>query len=700
LPSHVDSTTIMAGGRPPSYAPFERVPDEIISRIFTLGAEGPPSAYWPMTNHRGPAAFTGLVSLVNHRWYAITRARSNAHLWHSVAIFRCVPDEDEGYDPVDSLKYFAHTLSKSAGADLHIHVSLEAGAVTFVEDVDWGVGFHFLLVALRLLQPYSHQLADLVLVWNPPYIASRILHLVSEFRTCSRLRSLRLIHSAIFYEDWRRIMNHQRDPDDLDTLYTSSGWSRETQENSFPWLLDQFVYNPDLEERDVSGAPAMKLPTGSMLHTLELWNWSTIVKPCTLDDLIRLLDNCPALRRLTADLRYMSAAGGIDARRPTVCSQIRRMKFVGPEWAIFAVLAAYLYPPLSKMTLFVIEPPALKDSTGEEIHRIRPPLQLSFIHVFKYFSPSQIAEPLLEAVGKSAHVSRICLPDHFSRVMGMAQVGRQSFNSSKFPLPLNSPKELRIDAPPNCPAWSSKIFTRVDLAVTELLDIRAGSTGYSAALKEPDMSDAILASRLKTIVVALGNDFGIGHLTVKAVLDLSQRLVAPNLESMSLCWKKIHQEKDVVLFSHPSASQSEPASMEASSVTLSWRSSGHGGPIGPKELQHIAFSKVKVIHMDIFSAQWLSYWERNASPSCILSLLGDPIGTPLSEPARMKHIVFLEEIYIRLHFDMDAVSTKCIEKLKTMILEMAAKRSKTVHPLKTVRFQDSNGDCLLDIARE
>ncbi len=105
---------------------FDTIPDELLSRIITIGAEyhagdtGKIEDFIAMPTLDDfapvPSRFTAVASLVCWRWYWITRARGNAHLWEITA---ALDFDRSSLDGGFELTAYNWRLSVSNGCDIH-----------------------------------------------------------------------------------------------------------------------------------------------------------------------------------------------------------------------------------------------------------------------------------------------------------------------------------------------------------------------------------------------------------------------------------------------------------------------------------------------------------------------------------------------------------------------------------------------------
>jgi hypothetical protein len=405
------------------------------------------------------------------------------------------------------------------------------------------------------------------------------------------------------------------------------------------------------------------------------------------------------LHYLCADIRQISKLGAVDFARNIAASRIRKMKLIGSTSAMLSVLSAYLFPNLSKLSLYVTEGPTLDPLGQKQPGTITPRLSPPAIRTLKYFSPSQVSDELLKAVSSKAHITRVHLPNCYPRRTGIDS----DQIPQTFPLPLRSPKELCIAVPRQCDICSSGYFTRLDLTATELLDIRPGIASQSTSLKASGFEDAILAPILKAITVSA--ELGLVPSSVDScfgpIFDLFQRLAAPLLQSISLQTMKAGQEHLVMYFNPGSSSlEKDKISMpKAGSFKIGWGTIYPRCPIGSKDLHHEILDNVKIVIMEFDDIDWIPFLPGDGAvtPLGFLRQLGDPLFHPQGKISGMKCLPLLHTLRIAMGSKMD---TGGVERLNANTLELVEQRRRCGYPLESVSIIDVGGRSILEIATE
>ncbi len=132
---------------------FDRLPDEVISLIFTIGCEtrvgrGVGSVFLH-TYRRTLYEFAELVGLTCRRFYVITRAESNSHFYYMAV--------DLGTMTVDLAKTIStlyESLRSSKGCDIHLYVRI-------FDDQYGAVNTRLLLHTFNRVKRYARQLASI-----------------------------------------------------------------------------------------------------------------------------------------------------------------------------------------------------------------------------------------------------------------------------------------------------------------------------------------------------------------------------------------------------------------------------------------------------------------------------------------------------------------------------------------------------------
>src|ERR1700761_8976573 len=141
------------------------MPDELLTRIFTIGGESDRMEYGSYRSMpRRMKPFIRSVSLVCHRWYQIVLAKGNFHFWRTIlgiGFGNDVPVEQQGYE-------FKNALTESQNSDLILWWSSYNVESSFTR-----IALHFLL----MLKNHAHQLVQLHLY----YSGSAVRDIITSF---------------------------------------------------------------------------------------------------------------------------------------------------------------------------------------------------------------------------------------------------------------------------------------------------------------------------------------------------------------------------------------------------------------------------------------------------------------------------------------------------------------------------------------
>ncbi len=135
---------------------FDRLPDETITRIFTLGREDLRSilgrtSVLLTSPRRLPYSFTTCVRTLCRRFRSITLDRGNAHLFYVTAHIWFHPSEDLSVLTTN----FYRTLDISDGCEIHLFIFLDASFGN--SQMAWRLTLH----AMEAVRKYSSQLVDI-----------------------------------------------------------------------------------------------------------------------------------------------------------------------------------------------------------------------------------------------------------------------------------------------------------------------------------------------------------------------------------------------------------------------------------------------------------------------------------------------------------------------------------------------------------
>src|ERR1700761_1364534 len=110
---------------------IDRLPDEILSRIFTVSTEVPldfyskidqlkydPDMYYTIPHKRRMQPTTRTIASVPHRWNAMAHSPGNSNLWIAAASLVC--GRWSSQDPTHQLIQFRDILRSSRQCDLDI----------------------------------------------------------------------------------------------------------------------------------------------------------------------------------------------------------------------------------------------------------------------------------------------------------------------------------------------------------------------------------------------------------------------------------------------------------------------------------------------------------------------------------------------------------------------------------------------------
>jgi hypothetical protein len=173
-------------------SPFDKVPEEIISRIFSTGSDTYPIGYWPRNTKRVDRhsairnPFADQVAPVCQLWNQITRLRCNQHLWH-FSISLEIPSDF----PTECLADLEDQLLSGAGFELWIKVSQFRDWTHLNPPIGTGIVIiKVLAITHRMLSPYAHLVAGFELPDCDPLFHQVTRQLFSVMSQWPRIHTL------------------------------------------------------------------------------------------------------------------------------------------------------------------------------------------------------------------------------------------------------------------------------------------------------------------------------------------------------------------------------------------------------------------------------------------------------------------------------------------------------------------------------
>jgi hypothetical protein len=175
---------------------FDKVPDEIISRIITVGCDMAtrsgeiPRANLYESEKPVPHPFAANSRAVCQRWHAIVHTRSNAHMWCIAAYLQDPNIIYEGEWSNDlTLARFQSRLSSSNGCDIYVYYeTFPRNEHTVLSD---SLEIRTLVLAMKLIKPYQLQIASFQFPLRSN-MTGLVTQLVRALGFCPRLHSIRI----------------------------------------------------------------------------------------------------------------------------------------------------------------------------------------------------------------------------------------------------------------------------------------------------------------------------------------------------------------------------------------------------------------------------------------------------------------------------------------------------------------------------
>jgi hypothetical protein len=170
---------------------FDKVPDEIISRIITVGCdmadlteERLPYSFYA-SEKPIPYLFAANSRVVCHRWHAIVHTRSNAHMW-AIHAYLAHPDT---HNERSTLAKFQSRLSSSNGCDIYVDYQTVAKDEQTISSDSFEI--RTLVLLMKLIKPYRLHIASLNF-WLRSNITGLGTQLVRDLGFCPRLHSIQI----------------------------------------------------------------------------------------------------------------------------------------------------------------------------------------------------------------------------------------------------------------------------------------------------------------------------------------------------------------------------------------------------------------------------------------------------------------------------------------------------------------------------
>jgi hypothetical protein len=611
-------------------------------------------------------------------------------------------------DRSEALAHLADQLSRSEGGDLYLALDMRPNEP---EDSNRRAELHFFVAAIHLLKRYSNQLAYIVLFWRHPSITPWLFELADVFQNFPRLHTLKIIRD-------RRLLSLQQANgelppsdrqwfDDLVSLYTSASMLELERNSQSSSLLQTFIYWNSIAN-DFHAIPPIRIPTGPILETLKLWNWSTMENPCSWEQFIQILDGCPRLTCLSADLRHVNIPENRTSPMLSINSPLRRIKIAGPVSAHVALWTRCHYPSLIKLAVYLIPSSSVERKGATEDTMSLISHRFPSLRNFKYFSysESESGNELLQSAQNAGSINRIHLCGQlYWRLLGYPPSAEDNL-INPFPLPCISPKELCVEVPSSNErrprSLNISLFTRFSVSKTETLEVRElkAEQWRIMIFDATESKGSIFAPRLSSINIFTWDGGSNGLSFFNAFLDFLGRFEAPMLQRVSLTagWGRQREKSEApgVTLSFNRLS-THPSLLEVQSMQITWQ--GRVMRFFPENFDHKLLSNVRIVKvtiavdptgrvLDVPSDYLVSY----------LRYLGEQVETDNGQPV-IQRLPFLQEFHIKTirQLKEEEIDTFAgiIERIRAGVVSMIAARKDSGCPLKSVTFCYDEGKSLL-----
>jgi hypothetical protein len=488
---------IRSGPLRSSKSPFDKLPVEILSRIFTIGSDDSAIDVFDPSRDgvRLPTLFTATLLTICRRWRQVAQLRSNSHLWQITASISCstVHLQDLGDIRYGTVPVFKENLTKSLGCD--IYATLDTSAADFMGQHRL-LRTHAFLVALRMLNAYKNQLA-LICFYGFDDMLELFVAVLTLLRGSSRLHTLDLsadwlgpADSVNFFDDTLRDAPTR----ELFNLYFPDFPSIVApQPTPFPHL-STLSYRVNTDSRDDLKRTQMVFS----LLSYHLVRLEINVEPHTVpwSNLMDMFTCCPLLEQLT--LRTGVLSGQPIATSPsnvTVAKNMRAVTLRLHASGLFNIFRSVRFPMLQNLDMTVLEDTADIPDTHFTLERGIATVQL--LNTFHYYSLSSWGDVLLSRLA-AFHADTFALraltpliptlPTNYSELLS------RNRGDPSVPLAIGSPQSIKLDS--NFPIGIIlDALSQIDLASTKRIE----ATGIVFS-EESEIADVDLAVLQESII--------------------------------------------------------------------------------------------------------------------------------------------------------------------------------------------------------
>jgi hypothetical protein len=327
--------------------PFDHLPDEIISRILTIGSDDdltPPSITWLTTEiHREPSSFARTAAQVCRRWMYLVHVPSNSHLWRMLIHF---PTQPGGH--VGKLRLF---LRSARGCDLYVGrdyiddlYNVEEYNFETAESEVFGSDerFHALLIALHMLEPYLSQIASMWIPVCPRHFLFLIQHIERFAAAAPRLHTLHI------NKDYSTTRKEEQEEEAMQLYGHYPGTQSQSSGivSSLTHLRELHVYAPP---RHVEYRSLMSM----LCENLQVINFELEDPSMTCSDLQVAILQCPWLKSLA--VLISSAPLDQDTLSLTTAKRLEQFALRTKSTLLFHIFSRIHFPNLRTLVIRIDE---------------------------------------------------------------------------------------------------------------------------------------------------------------------------------------------------------------------------------------------------------------------------------------------------------------------------------------------------------
>jgi hypothetical protein len=406
---------------------MDRLPDELLSRIFTVGADdgtavsdvGHQQQKLKHGQHY-PKAFTRTVTPVCRRWHHLTKDRVNAHLWMVIASVKIGRGARNASDSCIALARFKDLIENTENGRRDIYVQLLAlSSISLRSSIADLNDVRLLMFAIDLLVPHQRRLAGLSIgLWMGHCLDFLMEAIIHRFSNCPRLHVIRLQTVSLAplspldgFLDFKLL--HLRSNSVAGELLSPANFQYQASGASQVFRqLKGMILSPFLR--------CLRIPS-----EISGMAWA---------DLLDIFDKCPNLELFMGGLPMSSNLPIILDSEMPISLRLKKLELSSNEAVAFAFLRRMSMPLLEELLIVTIRSP-----TSHQFDFTGTPLFLPSLKTLTYFC--------------GARKRGVALIAHLARFPRLQWVKLDS------PLPTPPVMDLIVPEPPSSIATEALVVT-------------------------------------------------------------------------------------------------------------------------------------------------------------------------------------------------------------------------------------------------